>query len=73
MDDDLYREKAILAQKVQVFHSCNDMLPNQAKTKQEYSFKQFKKFCIHKATIYRWLKEIEQKVHTVNQNGLQSL
>ena len=26
----------------------------------EYTFKQFKKFGIHKATIYRWLKKIEQ-------------
>ena len=26
----------------------------------EYTFKQFKKFGVHKATIYRWLKKIEQ-------------
>ena len=32
-----------------------------------------KKFGVHKATIYRWLKKIEQKVHMENQNGLQSL
>ena len=39
------------------------MLPNQAKTKQEYKFKQFKKFGVCKATIYRWLKKIAKKVH----------
>ena len=51
----------------------------------EYTFKQFKKFGVHKATIYRWLKEIDQdivikmfdhlkgRVHMANQNGLQSL
>ena len=54
----------------------------------EYTFKQFKKFGVHKATIYRWLKKIEQngncdrksgsdhlkgRVHMANQNGLQSL
>ena len=50
-----------------------------------YTFKQFKKFGVHKATIYRWLKKIEQdivikmfdhlkgRVHMANQNGLQSL
>ena len=54
MDDDLYREKAILAQKVQVFHSCNDMLPNQAKTKQDIHSNNSKKFGVHKATIHRW-------------------
>ena len=48
------------------FPTCNDMLPNQAKTKQEYTLKQFKKFGVHKATIYRWLKKIEQKVHMEN-------
>ena len=42
-------------------------------TVKEYTFKQFKKFGVHKATIYRWLKKIEQKLHMVNQNGLQSL
>ena len=26
----------------------------------EYTFKQFKKFGVHKATIYKWLKNIEQ-------------
>ena len=55
------------------FPICNDMLPNQAKTKQKYTFKQFKKFGVQKATNYRWLKKIEQKVHMENQNGLQSL
>ena len=55
------------------FPTCKHMLPNQAKTRQEYTLKQFKKFGGHKATIYRWLKKIEQKVHMVNQNGLQSL
>ena len=54
----------------------------------EYTFKQFKKFGVHKATIYIWLKkqkEIDQdivikmfdhlkgRVHMANQNGLQSL
>ena len=44
----------------------------------EYTFKKFKKFGIHKATIYRWLKKIEEnglkgRVHVANQNGLQSL
>ena len=54
----------------------------------EYTFKQFKKFGVHKATIYRWLKKIEQNgivivikmfdhlkgwVHMANQNGLKSL
>ena len=39
------------------------MLQNQVKTKQKYTFKQFKKFGVHKATIYRWLKKIAKKVH----------
>ena len=26
----------------------------------EYTFKNFKKFGIHKATIYRWMKKIEE-------------
>ena len=47
----------------------------------EYTFKQFKKFGVHKATIYRWLKKIvikmfdhlKGRVHMANQNGLQSL
>ena len=55
-----------LLSKKSKFPSCNDLLPNQAKTKQEYTFKQFKKFGVHKATIYRWLKKIEQKVHMDN-------
>ena len=38
----------------------------------------FKKFGIHKATIYRWMKKIEEnglkgRVHMANQNQLQSL
>ena len=42
----------------------------------EYTFK--KKFGIHKATIYRWMKKIEEnglkgRVHVANQNRLQSL
>ena len=49
------------------------MLQNQVKTKQKYTFKQFKKFGVHKATIYRCLKKIEQKAHMENQNGLQSI
>ena len=28
----------------------------------EYTFKNFKKFGIHKATIYRWMKKIDQNV-----------
>ena len=36
-----------LLSKKSKFPSCNDMLPNQAKTKQEYTFKQFKKFGAH--------------------------
>ena len=44
----------------------------------EYTFKKFKKFGIQKATIYRWMKKIEEnglkgRVHVANQNGLQSL
>ena len=44
----------------------------------EYTFKKFKKFGIHKATIYRWMKKIEEnglkgRVHVANQNRLQSL
>ena len=51
----------------------------------EYTFKNFKKFCVHKATIYRWMKKIDQnvvikmfeklkgKVHAANENGLNSL
>ena len=39
------------------------MLPNQPKTKQEYTFKQFKKFGVCKTTIYRWLKKIAKEVH----------
>ena len=48
----------------------------------EYTFKNFKKFSVHKATIYRWIKKIDQnvvikmfeklkvKVHAANENGL---
>ena len=44
----------------------------------EYTFKKFKKFGIHRATIYRWMEKIEEnglkgQVHVANQNGLQSL
>ena len=51
----------------------------------EYTFKNFKKFSVHKATIYRWMKKIDQnvvikmfeklkgKVHVANENGLNSL
>ena len=44
----------------------------------EYTFKKFKKFVIHKTTIYRWMKKIEEdglkeQVHVANQNWLQSL
>ena len=51
----------------------------------EYTFKNFKKFSVHKATIYRWMKKIDQnvvikmfeklkgKVHAANENGLNSL
>ena len=55
----------------------------------EYTLENFKKFDIHKATIYGWMKKIEQngnwdrkpkmfdhlkgRVHVANQNGLQSL
>ena len=51
----------------------------------EYTFKNFKKFSVHKATIYRWIKKIDQnvvikmfeklkvKVHAANENGLNSL
>ena len=44
----------------------------------EYTSKKFKKFGIHMATIYRWMKKIEEnglkgRVHMANQNGLQSL
>ena len=28
----------------------------------EYTFKNFKKFSVHKATIYRWMKKIDQNV-----------
>ena len=63
-------EKRPFFSKSQSFPSCNDMLPNQVKTKQKYTFKQFKKFGVHKATIYRCLKKIEQKAHMENQNGL---
>mgnify|MGYP001172403406 CR=1 FL=1 len=51
----------------------------------EYTFKNIKKFSVHKATIYRWMKKIDQnvvikmfeklkgKVHAANENGLNSL
>ena len=51
----------------------------------EYTFKNFKKFSVHKATIYRWMKKIDQnvvikmfeklkgKVHAANENGLNNL
>ena len=51
----------------------------------EYTIKNFKKFSVHKATIYRWMKKIDQnvvikmfeklkgKVHAANENGLNSL
>ena len=46
-----------------------------------YTFKNFKKIGIHKATIYSWMKKIEEKdrgtrnslVHAANENGLNSL
>ena len=50
-----------------------------------YTFKNFKKFGILKATIYSWMKKIEEKdrgtrnfschpkVHAANENGLNSL
>ena len=28
----------------------------------KYTFKNFKKFSVHKATIYRWMKKIDQNV-----------
>ena len=40
-------EKGHYCAKSPSFPFCNDMLPNQAKTKQEYTFKQFKKFGAH--------------------------
>ena len=51
----------------------------------EYTFKNFKKFSVHKATIYRWMKKIDQnvvikmfeklkgKVYAANENELNSL
>ena len=44
----------------------------------EYTFKKFKKFGIHRATIYRWMEKIEEnglkgQVHVADQNRLQSL
>ena len=51
----------------------------------EYSFKNSMKFGVHKATIYRWMKKIDQnvvikkyeklkeKVLAANENGLNSL
>ena len=42
----------------------------------EYTFKKFMTFCIHKATIYRWMKKNEEiglkgRVHVAaNQNRL---
>ena len=62
-------EKGHYCAKSPSFPFCNDMLPNQAKTKQEYTFKQFKKFGIHKATIYRWLKKIEQNGNCDQKTG----
>ena len=35
----------------------------------EYTFKQFKKFGVHKATIYRWLKKIEQNGNCDRKSG----
>ena len=28
----------------------------------EYTIKNFKKFSVHKATIYRWMKKIDQNI-----------
>ena len=50
----------------------------------EYTFKNFKKFGIHKATIYTWMNKIEEKdrgtrnslchpCQAANENGLNSL
>ena len=44
----------------------------------EYTFKQFKKFGVHKATIYqdiviKMFDHLKGRVHMANQNGLQSL
>ena len=53
----------------------------------EYTFKNFKKFGVHKATIYRWMKEVEEngncyrkvfekmkgEVHAAYENGLNCL
>ena len=36
----------------------------------EYTFKQFKKFGVHKATIYRWLKKIEQNGNCDRKSGV---
>ncbi len=35
----------------------------------EYTFKNFKKFDVHKATIYRWLKKIEQNGNCDRKSG----
>ena len=35
----------------------------------EYTFKQFKKFGVHKATIYKWLKKIEQNGNCDRKSG----
>ena len=67
-------QRAIIAQKVQVFllvMTCCQIRPKQNKNIHSNNSK---KFGVHKATIYRWLNKIEQKVHNMaNQNGLQSL
>ena len=36
----------------------------------EYSFKNFRKFGVHKATIYRWMKEIEENGNCYRKKGV---
>ena len=36
----------------------------------EYSFKNFKKFGVHKATIYRWMKEVEENGNCYRKKGV---
>ena len=48
------------------FPTCNDMLPNQAKTKQEYTLKQFQEIWCSQGYNLQMVEKIEQKDHMEN-------
>ena len=62
-------QRAIIAQKVQVFllvMTCCQIRPKQNKNIHSNNSK---KFGVHKATIYRWLKKIEQNGNCDRKSG----